>query len=308
MNKGNNNNSGGGCLITCLKAAGILVILSLILGYGWIVGLIWLIFFRKKMADNPKKQQGFTIGVSIASVISFLIFIYSVVLAPPSPTALTLISTVEGTELDINTDYQLSLQYEPADATLSNVKFKVDNPIYATITPNSDNTALTLHTNSEGIINITAYVDDIESNILTFEIIDKERIAAEEAAAEQKRLEEEKAAKEAEEKRLAEEAAAKEAEEKMLAEEKVAAEAEAQQLAEEQAAKETENQSVDAGQTSGSETTTSVTSSGTDEKVWIDNTGKKYHSKSSCSNMDAPYEVSEEEAESMGRTACKKCY
>lgn len=42
--------------------------------------------------------------------------------------------------------------------------------------------------------------------------------------------------------------------------------------------------------------------------VWIDDTGKKYHSKPSCSNMDAPYQVSREEAISRGRDACKKCY
>lgn len=44
------------------------------------------------------------------------------------------------------------------------------------------------------------------------------------------------------------------------------------------------------------------------DMVWIDDTGKKYHSKPSCSNMDAPYQVSREEAISKGRDACKKCY
>ena len=42
--------------------------------------------------------------------------------------------------------------------------------------------------------------------------------------------------------------------------------------------------------------------------VWIDDTGKKYHSKPTCSNMDAPYQVTLEKAISMGRDACKKCY
>lgn len=44
------------------------------------------------------------------------------------------------------------------------------------------------------------------------------------------------------------------------------------------------------------------------DMVWIDNTGKKYHSKSTCSNMDAPYQVTREEAEAMGRGPCKRCY
>lgn len=42
--------------------------------------------------------------------------------------------------------------------------------------------------------------------------------------------------------------------------------------------------------------------------VWIDDTGKKYHSKSSCSNMSNPYQVSLSDAISRGRDACKKCY
>ena len=44
------------------------------------------------------------------------------------------------------------------------------------------------------------------------------------------------------------------------------------------------------------------------DMVWIDDTGKKYHSKSSCSNRSDPYQVTRQEAEAMGRRACKKCY
>ncbi|MCI9645295.1 MAG: hypothetical protein HFH40_00520 [Lachnospiraceae bacterium] len=44
------------------------------------------------------------------------------------------------------------------------------------------------------------------------------------------------------------------------------------------------------------------------DMVWIDDTGKKYHSKSSCSNMSDPYQITRQEAEAMGRGACKKCY
>ena len=44
------------------------------------------------------------------------------------------------------------------------------------------------------------------------------------------------------------------------------------------------------------------------EKVWIPNSGSKYHRTSSCSNMDSPREVSKAEAERMGYTPCKRCY
>ena len=50
-------------------------------------------------------------------------------------------------------------------------------------------------------------------------------------------------------------------------------------------------------------------SPGTSEPmVWISKTGSKYHSKSSCSNMKTPSEVSKSQAESKGLTACSKCW
>ena len=43
--------------------------------------------------------------------------------------------------------------------------------------------------------------------------------------------------------------------------------------------------------------------------VWIPtNGGKKYHSRSTCSNMKAPQEVTLSKAQNLGFTACKKCY
>lgn len=42
--------------------------------------------------------------------------------------------------------------------------------------------------------------------------------------------------------------------------------------------------------------------------VWIPQSGSKYHSRSGCSNMKNPTEVTREEAERLGYTPCKKCY
>lgn len=44
------------------------------------------------------------------------------------------------------------------------------------------------------------------------------------------------------------------------------------------------------------------------EMVWIPNTGSKYHSRSSCSNMNNPRQVTRSEAETMGYTPCKRCH
>lgn len=46
---------------------------------------------------------------------------------------------------------------------------------------------------------------------------------------------------------------------------------------------------------------------GTD-MVWIPSSGTKYHSKSTCSNMKNPKQVTKEEAEEDGYEPCKKCY
>lgn len=42
--------------------------------------------------------------------------------------------------------------------------------------------------------------------------------------------------------------------------------------------------------------------------VWIPQSGSKYHSKSSCSKMKNPSQISEETAISRGYTPCSKCY
>ena len=51
-----------------------------------------------------------------------------------------------------------------------------------------------------------------------------------------------------------------------------------------------------------------VQATDTEPQVWIPSSGSKYHSKSSCSNMNNPRQVSKSEAENMGYTPCKRCY
>lgn len=42
--------------------------------------------------------------------------------------------------------------------------------------------------------------------------------------------------------------------------------------------------------------------------VWVSGSGTKYHSKSSCSNMKSPKQMTLEEAEEQGYEPCKKCH
>jgi protein-arginine kinase activator protein McsA len=47
----------------------------------------------------------------------------------------------------------------------------------------------------------------------------------------------------------------------------------------------------------------------TEQMVWVPtHGGKKYHSKSTCSNMKDPEKVTLSKAKAEGFTACKKCY
>ncbi len=56
------------------------------------------------------------------------------------------------------------------------------------------------------------------------------------------------------------------------------------------------------------ETTIETTTEATVEMVWISSNGKKYHSRSSCSNMENPEKVPINEVEKKGYTPCKRCH
>lgn len=47
---------------------------------------------------------------------------------------------------------------------------------------------------------------------------------------------------------------------------------------------------------------------GSGDMVWIPSSGSKYHSRSSCSNMKNPTQVTKQEAENQGYEPCKKCW
>lgn len=54
--------------------------------------------------------------------------------------------------------------------------------------------------------------------------------------------------------------------------------------------------------------TNSTSSASTTDMVWIPNTGEKYHSSQTCSNMKNPTQVSVATAEQRGYEPCSKCY
>ena len=62
---------------------------------------------------------------------------------------------------------------------------------------------------------------------------------------------------------------------------------------------------------SSNHTTKPDSSLSNDEKiqmVWVASSGTKYHSRSTCSNMNSPRQISLDDAKQQGYTACKKCH
>ena len=45
-----------------------------------------------------------------------------------------------------------------------------------------------------------------------------------------------------------------------------------------------------------------------EQMVWISNSGSRYHRRSTCSGMEDPWQVTISEAQSMGLTACGRCW
>lgn len=121
--------------------------------------------------------------------------------------SITISPTTADTELDINQDYYINVSTDPAGENISKFKFEVDSTCVTFASVDSSNAIL--HTLGEGQVTIFVSKGKVESNRLTFTVVDK---AARQAEEEAKKAEEE-AKKAEEEARLAEEEALKAAEE-----------------------------------------------------------------------------------------------
>lgn len=401
VQKGTNNT--GGCLKTCLIAVGALVLITLLLGFGWIAGVVWLLFFRKKLNNEPEKQKKVTILVSVLSVFSFGFMIFSFVTGD-SLKSIRITSDAIGSELEINKDYIIQINSTPADADLSDLTFHIDGSCAAFKKSDADDKKAILHTSSAGTVVISVSSGEISSNSLELHIVDTPEEETELTS-------ETELAEEGPEEtingvqiffsdsvqndvtgnwRLAcvnttqeiqdyaadyanayfqadnevhavvnfvlnttnkltkpspnlldvevfdyvenEELDAKELftgailakyiidlntksiEEIPLTEDQEPTADDSASVSQNtvdtaQPENQTDNSIANApDNTNAQAETPPETPTPNTDMVWIDDTGKKYHNKSSCSNMDAPYQVSRDEAIARGRDACKKCY
>lgn len=160
-----------GCLITALKIIGIIILIPILMAFGWIAGVVWLLFYRKKLNDDPEKQKKTTIIVSILSALSLIIMIFSYATYKPLK-SIEISSDASGQELEINQDYIIDISYEPENASNVDFIYNVDGLSATFDKSGDDNAKAVLHTKSEGNITISVSSGTIESNSLEFSIVD----------------------------------------------------------------------------------------------------------------------------------------
>ena len=178
------------------------------------------------------------------------------------------LSADTGQIYDINSEIPIEVSTKPEDYSLSESSFNISG---GQITEKDG--SFVFSASREGEYTVSVESDNVDSNKLTFSIEDKAAIAKAKAEAEAQ------AQKEAEEKARAKQEAA----------EKAAAEqAAAQAQAEQEAATQTQQPQ--------------------EQMVWVSQSGSKYHSNSSCSNMKNPTQITISEAQNQGLEPCKKCY
>lgn len=301
-----------GCLIVCLKIFAYLMLAGLFIAFGWVAGIVWFIFYRKKLNDNPQKQKRMSILIGAGSVLSFIIMIISVITAPPTPNAITLSSNVEGQKLQLGEEYIFTASVSPDDANISSLKFVIDRTSRATIVQDIElPTQAVLQPQSAGTINVHVESGDIESNTLTFEIV--EQVDATEATEipETEPVEEILETETAEsENTTSSESTSDVTTELPQTQQQEQPPAQEQAPMQEQTPQQPPAQEQTPQQPPAQEQTPQqppAQNSQSSTLVWVDDTAAKYHKKNGC-GMNNAYQVSIDRAIAMGKEPCGRCY
>lgn len=245
----------------------------------WIILLLMIffpigIYLMWRYTNWSKTAKGIITGIFGVSFIFYLLF----------PSDNTPIESIEISipdyrrEYNINTEIPVNITVSPLNADINSLEYVFDNNSLA-----FSESGITTGEH-EGTYEVYVKSGNIESNTLSISIVD---IAARNADLE-------------EETKLAEEKSTQESEKQQVSEEKTIQEVEEEKPAEKQTAQINE----DSPELSSEQSETTASSS---EMVWIDDTAKRYHRKNGC-GMDNAYQVTLEEAISMGKTPCGRCY
>lgn len=158
-----------------------------------------------------KKRQLQTLAILVAALIIIAavvgLIIWGVValaknLSGGKLESITLSPAFAETELDVNQTFSFTIQPNPEKAKLKNLEAIADKD-NVTFEVSEDGTTATMHTYNEGVVTVCVRQDKVESNYLTFNVVDRAAAeaakAAEEAAAAQAAAEEAAKAQAAEE-------------------------------------------------------------------------------------------------------------
>lgn len=118
--------------------------------------------------------------ISLVLGVAVIISLVLLILQRTGLESITINPTFADTELDVNMDYIISVNTDPSGANISKFDYESDSTA-VTFEYKDDGIAL-LHTSGEGAVTVYVKSGKIESNKLTFNIVDKAAQAAAEAA------------------------------------------------------------------------------------------------------------------------------
>ena len=117
--------------------------------------------------------------ISLVLGVAVIISLVLLILQRTGLETITINPTFADTELDVNMDYIISVNTDPSGANIAKFDYESDSTA-VTFEYKDDGIAL-LHTSGEGAVTVYVKSGKIESNKLTFNIVDKAAQAAAEA-------------------------------------------------------------------------------------------------------------------------------
>ena len=142
--------------------------------------------------SSRKRNSLIMLIISIVLGVFVIISLVLLILQRTGLDSITINPTFADTELDVNMDYIFSVNTDPSGAKTSKFNYEADSS--AVTFEYKDNGTAILHTMGEGAVTIYVKKGKVESNKLSFQIVDKAAQAAAEAAAAQAQAEAEAAA------------------------------------------------------------------------------------------------------------------
>ena len=133
--------------------------------------------------SSRKRNTLIMMIISLVLGVAVIVSLVLLILQRTGLESITINPTFADTELDINMDYIISVNTDPSGANISKFEYESDSTA-VTFEYKDDGIAL-LHTSGEGAVTVYVKSGKIESNKLTFNIVDKAAQAAAEAAAAQ---------------------------------------------------------------------------------------------------------------------------